>query len=107
MGSGALLQRSFLLQQQGSRAAVPSRHELRLLPRGSESGKAAGRSGPSEMGKPELECRRAVFLDRPDFLLADRIGPAGLKPVGPRPQFRVSALPYFAPRLARYIVRLD
>src|SRR5689334_25356964 len=100
MGPRALLQRSLLLQQQGSRAAVPSWHELRLLPRGSESSETTGGSGSSEMGKPEFQRRRAVFLDGPDFLLANRIGLAGQEPVGTRPQFRVSALPYFAAWIA-------
>ena len=63
------LRRSQLLQRQEPGAALSRRHVVRLLPRRAESDEAACRPGESEVGEPELERRRAVFLDRPHLRL--------------------------------------
>ena len=72
MGPEALLQRSHLLPLKRSGEAVPRRHVLRLLPRRADSDTSAGRSRASRMGKPQLERRRPVFLDRPHLFVGSR-----------------------------------
>ncbi len=81
-----------LLQRQEPGAAVPRGHDLRFLSRRTESDQAAGRSGESEVGELELECRRAIFLDRSHLCLGSR-----------SQQLPLSALPYLAARRARYL----
>src|ERR1035441_6540667 len=69
MGPGAILHRTGLLQFEGSNPTLSRGDVVRILPRGTESHPATRRSQPSQMGQSELECGRAVFLDRPYFLL--------------------------------------
>ena len=53
-----------------SRAAVPRRHVVRVLPRRAEPDQAAGRSREPRVGEPQLERRRAVLLVGPRLQLA-------------------------------------
>src|ERR1041384_5594025 len=69
---------------------------MRLLPRWSRSGKTAGRSRASEMGKPQQQRRRTVLLDRSNLRLARR-----------REKLRSSNVPHLTTRLTRYLIGLD
>src|SRR5437867_11785850 len=94
----AVLPQSRLLLLEGSRAAVPGRDVVWLLSSGPQSEPAAGRSGESALGEPELERGRAVLLGRSHLQLAGRREPEELF---------LSAVTHLASRLARYLARLD
>ena len=55
-----------------SRPAVPRRHVVRVLSRRPEPDQAAGRSREPDVGEPELDRRRPVFLVGPRLQLAGR-----------------------------------
>ncbi len=69
MGSRALLHRPELLQRSQAGAALSGRHGLQLLPCRPEPDPSPGRSRPSEMGRPQLDGRRAIPLDGPRLRL--------------------------------------
>src|SRR4051812_44925376 len=96
MGPRALLHRRELLQRQESRKAVSRRDVMRFLSRRTESQQSAEGSGTPEMGKPELQSGRAIFLGR-----------SNLRVEAGSDELRVSAVPHVASGRTRYIVCLD
>ena len=58
----------------------------------------AGGSGKSQLGQPELQSRRPVFLGRPHL---------HLEPEATSNELHLPAVPHLAARLARHLVRLD
>jgi len=52
--------------------ALQDRNGMRFLPRRSQSSQASGGPGQSQMGEPELQRWRAVFLVQPDLWMAGR-----------------------------------
>ena len=96
LGRAALLRRPRLLPVEGSGAALPGRHVVRLLPRQRQPGKAAGQSRCAAMGKSERDRRRPVFLGRPHPGVERR-------PV----EFPVPGVAHGAAGLARHLLGLD
>ncbi len=96
VGRGAVLQRSRLLQLQGSRPSLSGRHVLRLLPCRAQPDRPAGRPREPGMGEHQRHGGLAVLLDRPDLRLGGRSR-----------QLHVPAGAHPAPRHARHFAGLD
>ncbi len=96
LGPAAVLQRPRLLPVEGSGAALPGRHVVRLLPCQRQPRKAAGQPGRAAMGQSELDRRRPVFLGRPHPGMERR-----------HVEFPVSGIAHGAAGIARHLAGVD